>query len=110
MDQRREHVRRMLQVLATVQLASPPTQVVVHLIDISKAGVAFAASSPLESGTPFTLSFWLPGTNVPLTAEGKTVYCLETSSGRMYRLGARFTHLGMETAEQIRDFVSAPSV
>jgi hypothetical protein len=76
---------------------------------MSKAGVAFASARSLESGTSFLLSFWLPETSKPCTAEGTVVYCTRMSNNRLYRIGARLQLMSQETQERIVDFVTSPT-
>jgi hypothetical protein len=98
----------MLQVPATVEVGSPAAAWTVHLIDISKAGVAFAISSKLDSGTSFFLSFMFPGADKASTAEGTVVYCGPTNNPALFRVGATLEMMSEETQEQIADFVTAP--
>lgn len=109
MNQPREHVRRMLQVSATVHVV-PASHDAVHLIDISRFGVEFASVRPLESGSSFRISLRLPGAEKPCVAEGTIVYCIGPSPRSLYRLGARITMIAEETLEQLRDFITLPPV
>lgn len=104
----KEHVRRMLQVPATVHLVSPVSHSAVHLIDISRAGVAFASAQPLENGSSFMIYLGLPGSEKPCVAEGTVVYCIAPSTGSLYRIGARITLMSEETLERVRDFITLP--
>jgi hypothetical protein len=98
----------MLQVSATVHLASSAAESIVRLIDISKSGVAFVAPHALENGAHLALTAWLPGGAGPTTVGGTIVYCLALGSSGMYRVGAQFGVMSDETLDQIRDFVSLP--
>jgi hypothetical protein len=98
----------MLQVSATVHLVSPATQWDVHLVDISRTGVAFASARPLESGGSFMLSFWLPGDEKACTAHGTVVHSAMVSDRPLYRIGARLRDMSAETEGQLMDFLTDP--
>ena len=98
----------MLQVSATVHLTWPQSQWTVHLIDVSRGGVAFASTQPLEFGASFVLSFSLPGADQPCSVLGNVVYCGETGRSGLYRVGARLLRMSPATQELILDFVTLP--
>lgn len=99
----------MLQVSATVHLTWPQSQWTVHLIDLSRGGVAFASALPLEFGASFVLSFSLPGADKPCAVLGSVVYCGATGASGLYRVGARLLRTSPETQELILDFVTSPT-
>jgi hypothetical protein len=98
----------MLQVSATVHLASPATHWDVHLVDISRMGVAFASPRPFESGDSFMLSFRLPGDEKACTAHGIVVHAATVSDRPLYRVGARLRDMSAETEGQLMDFLTDP--
>lgn len=98
----------MLQVSATVHLTWPQSQWTVHLIDVSRSGVAFASALPLEFGTSFVLSFSLPSADQPCSVLGNVVYCGDAGRSGLYRVGARLMRMSPETQELILDFVTSP--
>lgn len=100
----------MLQVSATVHLAWSTSQWIVHLIDLSRTGVAFASTRSLENGSSFLLSFWLPGAERPCTTEGTVVYCVPVNAAGLFRVGAQLKSMSLEVQERIMDFVTKPSL
>jgi Tfp pilus assembly protein PilZ len=98
----------MLQVSAIVHAGTPAAEWSVHLIDISKGGVAFATTRKLDSGTPFLLVFSFPGDDKENGVEGTVVYCTATNNPSLFRVGATLQMMSDETQERILDFVTLP--
>lgn len=105
-DDRREHVRRMLRVPARLHGFDRDTTV--QLIDICRAGVAFASATPLELGATLALSFELPTSAGSNAVSGTVVYCRLMAQSGLYKIGARLQLMPEETVERIVDFVTAP--
>jgi hypothetical protein len=99
----------MLRVSAAVHLLSPPAQWAVHLIDISRAGVAFVSDRPLEGETSFILTFWLPGAEKACTVHASVVYSAAIESRGLYRVGCRFHDMGREAEMAVMDFLTDPN-
>jgi hypothetical protein len=106
--ERREHVRRMLRVPAT--LGDGPDHATVQLIDICRAGVAFASAEPLELGSTFTLTFHMPTCVTPCLVSGDVVYCRLMPQSGKYKVGARLHPPSEEVVEAIVDFVTSPYI
>ena len=102
-DDRREHVRRMLRVPATLDEAPP-----VQLIDICRAGVAFASERKLELGSHFVLTFSLPTLAKPCVVKGEVVYSQLLPQSGKYKIGARLQPPPEDVVEAIVDFVTSP--
>jgi len=100
----------MLQVPATVHPAGPGGEDAwaVHLIDLSRSGVAFASDRPLRDAQPIRVSFRLPGMDALYDADGSVVYCMAFAGTGRYRVGVRFAPLGQPIREAIMDFVTEP--
>lgn len=107
-DERREHLRRMLRVPAQLNQPGPPDAV--QLIDICRAGVAFASAGPLLLGSGISLSFDLPTSPGTNTVSGEVVYCKQMPQSGLYKIGVRLHPMRDEIVERIVDFVTAPHV
>ena len=108
-DDRREHLRRMLRVPA--YLDAPGAHNPIQLIDICRAGVAFASKPPLALGSTFSVSFELPTAQGSInTVSGEVVYCKLMTQSNLYKIGARLHPMAEEIVERIVDFVTAPSI
>jgi hypothetical protein len=105
LDERREHLRRMLRVPALLGDREAPSAV--QLIDICRAGVAFASAGPLAMGASISLSFQLPTAPDPNTVGGDVVYCGRMPQSGLYKVGVRLYPMPEELVERIVDFVTA---
>lgn len=107
--EQREHLRRMLRVPA--YLDAPDAHNPIQLIDICRAGVAFASKPPLELGSTFTVSFELPtAQGIVNTVSGEVVYCKLLPQSGLHKIGARLHEVDDEIVERIVDFVTAPHI
>lgn len=107
-DERREHLRRMLRV--PVWLEHPYRDNAVQLIDIGRAGVAFACAQPLDLGSTIALHFQLPTTAYDQAVSGAVVYCKLMPHSGLHKVGVRLHHVSDDIVECIVDFVTAPSI
>jgi hypothetical protein len=106
-EQKRAHLRRMLQVPASVRRASDELPWQVRLIDIGRAGVAFVSAAPMDVTEAFVLSFQLPGNPIPILLHGRVVYAAPFGRVSAYRIGARFGQVGDEIVARLVDFITA---
>lgn len=105
----REHLRRMLRVPA--YLDAPDAHNPISLIDICRAGVAFASKPPLALGSAFTVSFELPtAQGIVNTVSGEVVYCKLMPQSGLHKIGARLQAMDEDIVERIVDFVTAPQI
>lgn len=104
-ERRREHLRRMLRV--PIRLSAPHSANTVQLIDVCRAGVAFASSAPLELGSSVTLTFQLPTAPDPNTVGGEVVYCSQMPQSGLHKVGVRLRPVPDDIVERIVDFVTA---
>ena len=108
-EQRREHVRRLLEVPASARKTASPHSWKVRLIDIGRGGVGFVTETAVEVGDEVVLSFLLPNRNAVTELLARIVYAAPLDRPGWYRIGARFAALSDETASDIVDFVTAPA-
>ncbi|NRR30667.1 PilZ domain-containing protein [Oxalobacteraceae bacterium] len=106
MDPRREHVRRLLQVPATVATEAGDQVWRAQIIDIARLGVGFVTTEALAAGTPYVFSFTFPNSSLPCVALVDVVYSCPVGSGANVRNGARFLSISPESQEQIVDYVT----
>jgi hypothetical protein len=105
-DERREHLRRMLRVPAC--LDAPGAHNPIQLIDICRAGVAFASKPPLALGSILKVSFELPtAPGILNTVSGDVVYCKLMAQSNLFKIGARLHPMDQAIVERIVDFVTA---
>jgi hypothetical protein len=105
LDERREHVRRMLRVTALVHIGE--ASIPVQIIDICRAGVAFACEPHLPLQTVFRLSFRLFAGDSEIEVEGHVVYCELLRQSAKYKVGARLHTPSDQAIERIVDFVTS---
>lgn len=107
-EQKRRHVRRLLRVPATVLPSSAGPAREVRLIDIARAGVAFASVSAMETDEQFVLSFRLFQYDDLIFVQARVVYAAPVENAALYRVGARFADMSDEVAARIADFITSP--
>jgi hypothetical protein len=106
--QRREHVRRLLQVPASLCTMTEPLIRKAHLIDIGRGGVALVTERTLEVGDQVELSFHLPGCGANTVISARVIYVAPIPREGFFRIGARFESLPQEVADAIVEFVTSP--
>ncbi|UGQ44799.1 PilZ domain-containing protein [Massilia endophytica] len=107
MDQRREHVRRLLQVQATVTELNGGAVRIVQIIDIARMGVAFVTPYPMIPDRSYRFCFAFPGSSVRNDAVIDLVYSRPFGSEGRFRNGARFQSLPQESVDLIVDYVTS---
>jgi hypothetical protein len=110
MDQRREHVRRLLQVDATVTDMNGGPSRMAQIIDIARMGVAFVTPFPLVPDRSYHFCFAFPGSSVRNDAVIDLVYSRPIGSEGRFRNGARFRTLPQESVDLIVDYVTSGAV
>jgi hypothetical protein len=103
--QRRAHVRRLLEVPASVT-DSAGRDAPAHIVDIARMGVGFVTETPLPGPGLYRLRFCFPGQSVLDEAEIDVVYSREVGSEGRSRHGARFHDLTEECVARIVDYVT----
>jgi c-di-GMP-binding flagellar brake protein YcgR len=106
-DQRREHVRRLLQIPASVRKAPTTLTWKVNFSNIGRGGAAFVTEHVLDVGDDVELSFHLPGNDMLIVVVARVVYSAQFQREGQYRIGARFDRLSDEMANVIVDYVTA---
>jgi hypothetical protein len=107
-DQKRAHTRRMLEVPATARLSEAGFEWTIHLIDICRAGMAFASARNLPFGSPIHVTFSFPDASGPCSVHGTVVYCSPLNAGPHFRTGVRLDPMDEHDEQLIVDFVTAP--
>lgn len=108
-DQRREHVRRLLQVDAAIADDDGTRQWTVQIIDIARMGVAFVSAQAIPCDVPFRFSFCFPGSTVHNEVLLIVIHSTPLGSEGRYRNGARFLDISPDTVERIVDYVTLDS-
>lgn len=106
MDQRREHVRRLLQVQAAVTDVDGGPVRIAQIIDIARMGVAFVTPYRMQPDKRYRFCFSFPGSSIRNDAVIDLVYSRPVGSEGRFRNGARFDHLPQASVDQIVDYVT----
>ena len=104
----RAHIRRMLEVPASAWLTEGGAEWTIHLIDICRAGVAFASARELPFGSRIHIRFSFPDDPGPCHVHGNVVYCKQIHAGPNFRTGVRLEPLSEQDEQRVVDFVTAP--
>jgi len=107
MQQRREHVRRLLQVEASIADEAGLRSWHVQVIDISRMGVAFVSTEQLATDVSYVFSFCFPGSAARNDVVTTIVHSTPVGSEGRFRNGARFIHIAEECVERIVDYVTS---
>lgn len=103
--QKREHVRRLLEVPAVVT-GSAGDETAAHIVDIARMGVGFVTDAVLPPDGTRTLKFRFPGETVLDEAVIDIVYSQPIGTQGRVRHGARFLDLSEECVARIIDYVT----
>ena len=71
------------------------------MTDISRAGLAMLAESPIPVGMLLQMRLLVPSTNLSLFVLGRTVYCRAMEKIGKYRVGIRFVGLLPQDLEEV---------
>ena len=64
------------------------------IFDISRGGLKFAGSKPIEINSDITLKISIPGETIPLTFNGKVLRLSEIEGQNKYQIGIQFNPYG----------------
>ncbi|MBA5606693.1 PilZ domain-containing protein [Duganella sp. FT3S] len=106
-DPRRAHVRRLLQVDASIGDEHGSQQWAVQIIDIARMGVAFVSHHQFPCDVPFLFSFCFPGSSVRNEVLLTIVHGVPVGTEGRIRYGARFLSIADDVVERIVDYVTS---
>jgi len=64
------------------------------VVDISRGGIKFSGSKPLEINSHITLKISIPGETIPLTFHGKVLWLSAIEGQDKYQIGVQFNPYG----------------
>jgi hypothetical protein len=105
-DQRRAHVRRLLQVEASLSNGASLYGWRVQLIDIARMGAGFVTSGMLPEDGQYVLDFRFPDSDIHDKVEIVIVYRRAIGADGRYHYGARIHAMSEECIERIVEYVT----
>ncbi len=100
LEERRRYKRVALQTEVKCQVGTG--KITGMSVNLSQTGLLFQGDGSLVLGNVVQLSFHLPRQKLPINAQGTVV-----RADKKQRLGIRFTEIGAENRQRIRDFVAS---
>ncbi len=64
------------------------------ILDISRGGLKFTGSKPIEINSDITLKISIPGETIPLTFNGKVLWLSAIEGQEKYQIGVQFNPYG----------------
>ncbi|WP_165497715.1 PilZ domain-containing protein [Pseudoduganella albidiflava] len=105
-EQRRAHVRRLLQVEASLSNDNRSRTWRVHLTDIARMGVGFVAAEPLTDCVHGVLRFRFPDSTVTDEVHIRIVHCRAIGAAGRVQCGARIHTMSDACVERIMEYVT----
>lgn len=105
-EKRRAHVRRLLQVAASLSNESRDRNWCVRLIDIARMGAGFVTSEQLPEDVHYYLSFRFPDSDITDEVLVRIVYCRAIGTEGQFHYGARIHVMSEACVDRIVDYVT----
>lgn len=105
-EERRAHVRRLLQVDAFVTTEGHEGQWRAQIIDIARMATGFITAEELPERPRYRLQFRFPGSDITDEVEMTLVYCHTVGTQGRFHYGARILAVTQECVDRIVEYVT----
>lgn len=105
-EERRAHVRRLLQVDAFVTIEGHEGQWRAQIIDIARMATGFITAEELPERSRYRLRFRFPDSDITDEVEMTLVYCHTVGTQGRFHYGARILSVSQECVDRIVEYVT----
>ena len=105
-EERRAHMRRLLQVDAFVTIDGSESRWRAQIIDIARMATGFITSEELPERQRYRLLFRFPGSDIQDEVEMTLVYCHDVGTQGRFHYGARILSVSQECVDRIVEYVT----
>lgn len=105
-EERRAHVRRLLQVDAFVTAEGLEQRWRAQIIDIARMATGFITAEELPERPRYRLQFRFPGSDIQDEVEMTLVYCHTVGTQGRFHYGARILAVSQECVDRIVEYVT----